>query len=131
MQFNRRSGSAMADQEIDDVMTRPGVSEEIKIVLRALKEFHNRGVRDNDRKHDENTKRLDTAIRQLDELSKGFPNGDAIGHRRYHEAQIEAAEEKRRMYAEIRLKFATASAWALVIFLGGLLMRYAKEIFTP
>ena len=121
----------MPDRDLEDLMTRPGASEDTKILLRALREMRNSFVRDSDKKHDENTRRLDTVSLRLDDLAKGFPDGDAVGHRRFHEAEIAAANERRRMYAEIRLKFVTASMWGLVIFLGGLLIKYAKEFFTP
>lgn len=48
-------------------------------------------------------------------LQQAFPEGDADGHRRHHEAVIKAAEERARFWATMRTELAK---WGLFGFLG-------------
>ena len=51
-----------------------------------------------------------------------FPHGDVIEHRKYHEKLIEAAEEQKQFYKELRLGLAKNSVWAATVILIGLLI---------
>ena len=55
-------------------------------------------------------------------VKNGFPDGDPDGHRRYHEAEIKAAEERAKFWAQMRIEgakwaglgalaFAASAAW--------------------
>lgn len=55
-------------------------------------------------------------------VKQGFPDGDPDGHRRYHEAEIKAAEERAKFWAQMRIEgakwaglgalaFAASAAW--------------------
>ena len=48
-------------------------------------------------------------------MLKAFPQGDAEGHKRAHEAEIKAAEAKEKMYSELRMSVAK---WGLAGLLG-------------
>ena len=66
--------------------------------------------------HDKEEKAFRAAI--LD----AFPNGDAVEHRKYHERLMEAAEEQKKFYLELRLGLAKNSVWAATMTLLGLLL---------
>lgn len=55
-------------------------------------------------------------------ILEAFPNGDAVEHRKYHENLMEAAEEQKRFYRELRLGLAKNSVWAATMILVGLLL---------
>jgi hypothetical protein len=48
-------------------------------------------------------------------LSRSFPNGDAEGHRRFHEASIRAAEDRAKFWNTMRSELAK---YGLLGFLG-------------
>ena len=50
-----------------------------------------------------------------DVVSRGFPDGDAEGHRRYHEAFIKSEEDKARFWHEMRI---AAAKWLGLGLLG-------------
>ena len=53
-------------------------------------------------------------------MKEAFPEGDADGHRRFHEASITAAEERAVFWADLRRSVAK---WGLFGFLGWILLR--------
>lgn len=55
-------------------------------------------------------------------ILEAFPNGDTGEHRKYHESLMEAAEEQKRFYRELRLGLAKNSVWAATMTLLGLLL---------
>jgi hypothetical protein len=59
------------------------------------------------------TEALAVAVKKL--LQDSFPEGDAAGHKRAHEAQIEAASERAKFWHEMRL---AAAKWAGLGLLG-------------
>jgi hypothetical protein len=83
-------------------------------------------------RHVENTsnlelmqKELKVAIDRIDDLSKGFPDGDPDGHRRAHEAQIRKAEARTRLYEKLYEELATKGILALLAFVGSAVIYYA------
>lgn len=66
----------------------------------------------------------------LDEVKKlhgAFPTRedgeiDIEGHRKYHEAMIQAAKAQEQFWRELRLDIAKKGAWGLLIILFGLIM---------
>jgi hypothetical protein len=61
------------------------------------------------------TQRLEIA----DVLTTAFPQGDADGHRRYHEAMIKAAEDRAKFWFDLRMSVAK---WGLLGVLGWLVV---------
>jgi hypothetical protein len=73
-------------------------------------------------RHTENTSTLEVVQKELrlvidrvDDLAKGFPEGDPEGHRRFHEVLIERATARTRFYEELRTELAKRGLWALVL----------------
>jgi len=58
-------------------------------------------------------RKLDKGISSLRE--DAFPEGDADGHRRHHEAVIKAAEDRAKFWETMRVEIAK---WGLIGFLG-------------
>jgi hypothetical protein len=84
-------------------------------------------------RHTENTdtlevveKKLEVVIERVDDLAKGFPEGDAEGHRRYHEALIEKAKARTRLYEQLLEKLMEKGIWALLLLLAFSLWQYIK-----
>lgn len=79
-------------------------------------------------RHVENTSNLEVmqrelkvAIDRIDDLAKGFPDGDPDGHRRAHEALIRKAEARARLYEKLLEELASKGLWAFIVALGGIL----------
>lgn len=86
----------------------PGGTEFEKRVLQLLSQLGT----DQGARHTENTDRLG---RMEEMIKSGFPDGDAIAHRRYHEALIRKAEERTKFWADLRLKLADRGIWAVLV----------------
>jgi hypothetical protein len=89
--------------------------------------------RDLDERHDQNITqaritdtKVDAAIRGIDELRAAFPDGDLGKHARYHEAIIQRAEAKARLYEACVTEITTKGLWALLVFLGAAVIYYIK-----
>lgn len=54
-------------------------------------------------------------------FNQAFPGGDADGHRRFHEAMIEAERERAKFYRELRLEIAKKGLWFLLVVIAGLI----------
>lgn len=53
---------------------------------------------------------------------------DCIGHRKYHEALIEAQRERSKLYKAIIEKSLTALIWAFFVFLGTSIWSHLQEL---
>lgn len=69
--------------------------------------------------HNVNDK-LRQIISQLDTLSRAFPDG-VESHRAAHQLMIEAAEEQKKFWNELKLDIAKKGAWGILIIMVGLL----------
>jgi hypothetical protein len=94
-------------------------------------------IEDSNAKHTENVtraevtdKKVDEAIRRIDDLHKAFPGGDWEGHRRYHEAIIRKMEDRAQFYKDLRNELAKKGLWALLVMLGIALWAYVKSKLT-
>lgn len=92
---------------------------------------------DLDQRHSENITRaevtdrkVDEAIRRIDDLHKAFPGGDWEGHRRYHEAMIERIEKRAKLYDAMLEELTKKGMWALILFVGTALWFYIKSKVT-
>ena len=61
---------------------------------------------------------------RLESLASGFPDGDPIGHRRYHEAEIKRIEARAEFWSKLRL---SVTQWGLVGFIGWVLVSLWHE----
>lgn len=100
--------------------------DEVVAAILAIKD-------DLDQRHSENItraevtdKKVDEAIRRIDDLHKAFPGGDWEGHRRYHEAMIERIEKRSKLYDAMLTELTTKGMWALIVFLGGAVLFYIR-----
>lgn len=72
-------------------------------------------------------RKLDLILDQLTKLEGAFARNedgtvDIDGHRRYHEAMIEAAKEQAQFWRELKLDIAKKGAWGLLIIVLGLVV---------
>lgn len=101
--------------------------DEVAAAILAIKD-------DLDQRHSENItraevtdKKVDEAIRRIDDLHKAFPGGDWEGHRRYHEAMIKRVEARSKLYEDLRSELAKKGLWALILTLGAAIWFYFKS----
>ena len=86
------------------------------ILLELVKQIHDSQKAMDKKLTDHLTQETDAlalAVKKL--LQDSFPEGDAAGHKRAHEAQIEAAAERAKFWHEMRL---AAAKWAGLGLLG-------------
>lgn len=67
------------------------------------------------------------AIRRIDELHTAFPDGDADGHRRFHEAMISKAEARARLYEKLVEELVKKGLWALLLMVCVAVWAYVKS----
>lgn len=71
--------------------------------------------------------RLGEILDELKKLHGAFPRNeqgetDFEGHRRYHEAMIQAAEAQTRFWNELKLDVAKKGVWGILIIVCGLVL---------
>ena len=71
--------------------------------------------------------KLDLILSHLTKLEGAFARNedgtvDIDGHRRYHEAMIEAAKEQAQFWRELKLDIAKKGTWGLLIVILGLIL---------
>jgi hypothetical protein len=74
-------------------------------------------------------KTLDEVLRQLVQLRNGFADGDADGHRRFHEALIKREEERSAIRRELISHLVKVSTWSAIVGLAIAAWRYIQIIF--
>lgn len=89
------------------------------------------------KRHVENTSSIETVekkvnvlFERVDDLVKGFPEGDWDGHRRYHEAVILKIESRAKFYDDLRAELAKKGLWALIIGVATAVWFYLKSKFN-
>lgn len=69
-----------------------------------------------------NDERLDSLERRMDEVEKwqkdAVPNGDAVGHCRYHQLMIDGIEAKKRLRQAVIEKTIAGLVWGALVGLG-------------
>lgn len=77
--------------------------------------------------------RIESLERRMDvvekTLTEAFPQGDHVGHRRYHELMIEQIEERRRLRRAVLEKSIAGLVWAAIVALGVAVWAYLKAQF--
>lgn len=99
-------------------------------IIRAIDSLRDEiGLRhvENTSVNEEQSRKLDEVIRQVDELNKAFPGGDRDGHRRYHESLIARAEARTSFYLDLRSDLAKKGLWVVIFALGAMAIRYAQN----
>lgn len=72
--------------------------------------------------------KMDALEQNLTKLfASAFPNGDPIGHRNAHEAQIKTADWWSRMKTETFLNLAKSGAWVAVMWLAYAAWKHFKS----
>ena len=79
--------------------------------------------------HEEKVKRhLDDRFDELKAIMlNAFPNGDPIGHKEFHQKQIEYMNDKIALWKEIRSKSIIGILWAGAGFLAMAVLEYVKR----
>lgn len=86
---------------------------------------------DLDTRHVQNSLTLKGVSDKVDEVLRGFPEGDPESHRRFHEAVIEQAKAREKFWREISLKLVEKGIWAALIFLVAAAGFYLKSKLAP
>lgn len=75
-----------------------------------------------DKRHTENTGHLEALEEKVDQVLKGFPDGDPASHRKFHEALINRAQAREKFWNDLRSELIRKGILAMLVFLGGLLV---------
>lgn len=72
-------------------------------------------------------RRFDEVLNELKTISSAFarnPDGsvDFVGHRKYHESMIAAAEAQTQFWNELKLEIAKKGVWGLLVVICGLVL---------
>lgn len=78
--------------------------------------------------HEEKVKaHMDARFDQLTKIVvSAFPGDDPVGHRQYHQKQIDYMNERMALWKDIRSKSVTGIVWLLLGLLGTALWEYFK-----
>jgi hypothetical protein len=94
-----------------DVAAKLKTDDLVPSLIKCMNQLHNAML--------EVSRKLDRHIEQDGGmLQEAFPNADLDGHRRYHEALIEALEARNRLVREILVKAGSAGMLAGIGWLG-------------
>lgn len=104
--------------------------QQIVSALAALKDDLDQRHRENVTSQAVTDAKVTEAIRRIDDLHRGFPDGDPDAHCRYHEILIKKAEARADFYMELRAELAKKGMWALIVLLGLALWQYIKSKVT-
>jgi hypothetical protein len=78
--------------------------------------------------------RLDSLERRMDDVEKWqkdvVPNGDHVGHSRYHTLMIEQIEERRRLRQAVQEKTIAGLVWGFIVFCALAAWAYIKAEIT-
>ncbi|TCK43970.1 hypothetical protein B0G84_2318 [Paraburkholderia sp. BL8N3] len=99
---------------------------EVVAAILSLKEDLDQRHSENITRQDVTDKKVEEAIRRIDDLHKAFPGGDWDGHRRYHEAVIQRIEERAKLYQDLRAELAKKGLWALIAAIASAIWYYTK-----
>lgn len=79
--------------------------------------------------HEEKVKKhLDDRFDELkDIMLSAFPNGDPVGHKEFHQKQIEYMNDKIALWKEIRSKSIIGVLWATAGFIALAVLEYVKR----
>lgn len=70
---------------------------------------------------------MDRRVSELErKFKEAFPNGDWVGHCRYHEIQIEMLLARNRLIAAVQEKTLSGLAWSAMLFVGIAIWSYLK-----
>lgn len=108
----------------------PGISQGEGAILDAIAVWRHEERELSNAKHDQNQTRMDTLEREMVAMAAAvklaYPDGDADGHRRFHEEMIRKAAERAQFYQDLRTKLAEKGIWALFVLLAIALWAFIK-----
>ena len=80
-------------------------------------------------KHEDKAKQhLDSRFDELKAImTSAFPEGDPVGHRQYHQKQIDYMNERMSLWKDIRSKSIIGILWLMLGFVGMAVLEYAKR----
>jgi hypothetical protein len=82
--------------------------------------------------HALDAKLTDHIREEMSLIGAAFPDGDADGHRRAHEAMIQSAKAQQKFWEDLRLDLAKKGVWSvLIIALGLLVFGLSAKIGIP
>lgn len=102
----------------------PGLGEDAKVILTALRDMQAEAQRDSDAKHEANRKEM---LALSAAVKTAFPDGDFDGHRRYHELLIAREEQRQQIRREVLTHLLKGSTWATLAGLLVMLLRVLKD----
>ena len=74
--------------------------------------------------------RLDSLERRMDIVEKwqkdAVPNGDHVGHSRYHQLMIDDIEARKKLRQAVLEKTVAGLVWAVIVFAGVMALSYIK-----
>ncbi|SAL19794.1 hypothetical protein AWB68_00686 [Caballeronia choica] len=100
--------------------------QEVVAAILSLQADLNQRHSENVTRHDVTDKKVEEAIRRIDDLHKAFPGGDWDGHRRYHEAVIQKIAARGRPYQDLQAELAKKGLWAFIVGLAAAVWYYTK-----
>jgi hypothetical protein len=74
-------------------------------------------------------KKVETMVQVVDNVMKGFPDGDPVKHREYHESLIAAAKAKEQFYRDLHHDLVKKGVWIVIVVAGGALLRWLQIHF--
>lgn len=116
----------------DDIERFPdGVDAGTRMVLEAIQGWRHEDREVQAAKHAENRALIEQVQNEMRAVAAtvkvAFPEGDADGHRRYHEAIIKRIEAREQFYRKLLAELVSKGLWALLIFLGAAVWYMLKE----
>lgn len=77
--------------------------------------------------HQQLNERLDEILDEIKKINTAFPHDedgvvDHVGHRRYHEKLMKAADAEEKFWRELKLDITKKGLWGLLIIVLGLIM---------
>lgn len=75
-----------------------------------------------DVRHSENTGHLAALEKKVDKVLAGFPDGDPLSHRKFHEALIDKAKAREKFWNDLRAKLIERGIWSTLVLVIGLML---------
>lgn len=97
---------------------QPGERHSSNPILDAIKSVQ----QSLDVRHSENTGHLAALEKKVDKVLAGFPDGDPLSHRKFHEALIDKAKAREKFWNDLRAKLIERGIWATLLLLGSLMI---------
>ena len=101
----------------------PELSDETQAIIKAIREASS----DNNRQIAATLSKLERLERDVHVIKQAFPEDDAAGHRRYHEAVIKRMEARNALILDVKHHLARTGILGAATFILWLLWRYVMD----